>query len=334
MTRLTRAGLARAIIVFGLLLALPFVLNEHWIVNIGFLTLMFAVVAVSFNIIAGYAGYIWLGSVAFFGFGAYALAIPFQNQTLSSGWPPFMALPLVGLAAAGLSIPVALVLLRVRAATFAVVSLAVLLVCNLLAINLRTITNGSSGIGMPVPPFDSSTYERPFYLAMLVVLTVTMLLSWLIYTGKFGLMLFAVRGDEDRARGLGVRTTLVKVIAFAICCGLTAMAGGLWAYYQTFIYPRFAFDPNTMFAAVLMTYLGGKGTLWGPFLGAMIVAPTQLYLAYTLGSGELYLVGYAAVFLVVMLFLPRGILPSLRDLWLKRLGRRAPAPQAVGVVRS
>jgi branched-chain amino acid transport system permease protein len=102
------------------------------------------------------------------------------------------------------------------------------------------------------------------------------------------------------------------------------MAGGVWAYYIGFIYPQFAFDPLITIGMVLMAYLGGKGTIWGPALGAFILVPTQQYLAYRLGASELYLVGYASVFLVVMLLLPRGIIPSLADLRAAR--RNLPRP--------
>jgi branched-chain amino acid transport system permease protein len=135
-----------------------------------------------------------------------------------------------------------------------------------------------------------------------------------VATGKLGLMLFTIRDDEDRARGLGVHVTYAKLVAFAMSAGLTAMAGGIWAYYIGFIYPQFAVDPLVTVGAVLMAFLGGRGTIWGPTLGALILVPAQQYLAFSEGASELYLVAYAAIFLVVMLVLPRGILPSLRDI--------------------
>ena len=100
---------------------------------------------------------------------------------------------------------------------------------------------------------------------------------------NLGLMLFAIRDDEDRARGLGVHTTAVKVAAFATSAGLVAMAGGVWAYYIGFIYPQFAVDPLITIGMVLMAYLGGKGTLWAR-RSAPSSAPTQQYLAYRLGQ--------------------------------------------------
>src|SRR5206468_5051775 len=114
-------------------------------------------------------------------------------------------------------------------------------------------------------------------------------------------------------RGVGVHVTTVKLVAFAVSVGLTAMIGGVWAYYVSFIYPQFAVDPLITIGMVLMAYLGGRGTVWGPVLGAFIVAPAQQVLAYEFGASRLYLIGYAALFLVIMLLLPRGILPTLAD---------------------
>ncbi len=183
-----------------------------------------------------------------------------------------------------------------------------------LAFNLRSLTNGSQGLAHPDPELPGrDATSVPFYYAMLGVLALSMLASWFVRGSKLGLALFSIRDDEDRARGLGVQTELAKLSSFALSAGLVAMVGGVWAYYISFIYPQFAVDPLVTIGMVLMVYLGGRGTIWGPVLGAFILVPAQQYLAYRLGASELYLVGYSAVFLVVMLLLPRGILPSLRD---------------------
>ncbi len=222
-------------------------------------------------------------------------------------------MPLVGIGAALVAVPVGWVALRTRAATFAIVTITLLFVVQQLAFNLRSLTGGSQGITLPQPSFPVSTFEQPFYYAMLGVLALSMLISWTVRDTKLGLALLAIRDDEDRARGLGVQTTFAKLVAFSLSSGLVAMAGGVWAYYIAFIYPQFAVDPLVTIGMVLMVYLGGKGTLWGPVLGAFILVPAQQYLAYRLGASDLYLVGYSAVFLVVMLLLPQGILPSLSD---------------------
>lgn len=313
MSRIRPAGLARAAVVFGALAALPFVVSANWIMNMAIFTLMFAGLATAWNLLGGYSGYLSLGHVAFFGVGAYAVGIMFQHGGIGSGYTPFLVLPLVGIGAGIVALPIAWVAFRTRAATFAIVTLTLLFVVQQLAFNLRWLTNGSQGIGIAVPPFPAATYERPFYFAMLALFSLSVLCCWYVRGSKLGLMLFAIRDDEDRARGVGVRTNAAKLLAFAFSVGLTAMIGGVWAYYLTFIYPQFAVDPLITIGAVLMVYLGGKGTLWGPALGAAILVPAQQYLAYRLGASELYLVGYAAVFLVVMVVLPRGIIPSVTD---------------------
>ncbi len=327
MSRFRPLGLAIAVVVFGALVAFPFLVPANWIVNIAVFTLMYAGLATAWNLLGGYSGYVSLGHVAFFGIGAYAIAIAFQHGGIGNGYVPFLVLPLVGVGAALVSIPIAWVAFRTRGSTFAIVTLTFLFVVQQLAFNLHGLTNGSQGIGMAVPPFPVETYERPFYLAMLALFGVSMLGCWYVRSSKLGLMLFAIRDDEDRARGVGVRTEPAKLITFAISVGLTAMIGGVWAYYLTFIYPQFAIDPLITIGTVLMVYLGGKGTLWGPALGAAILVPAQQYLAYRLGASQLYLVGYASVFLVVMLVLPRGIIPSIGD----RIGRSR-ADRSSGVV--
>jgi len=310
--RLTPAGAIRAGVFLALPLAFAFVFPEHWLLNLGFFTLMYAGLAVAWNLMGGFSGYISLGHVAFFGIGAYTESILFNHLSIgTNGLRPFLALPAIGIGVGLASVPIARVALRTRALTFAVVTLTLLFVVQTLAFNLHGITNGSQGIAMPPPDF--SLYERPFYLAVLAILAFALLLAWHVRRDKLGLALLAVRDDEDRARGLGVRTTQAKVFTFAVSVGITAMIGGVWAYYLGYIYPQFAVDPLVMIGTILPVFLGGYGTIWGPVLGALILVPAQQYLAYRYGASELYLIGYAAVFLVIILVLPRGILPSIQD---------------------
>ncbi len=331
MSRLTRTGVLRAVVVFGALAAFPFVFPAQWIVNIAIFTLMYAGLATAWNLLGGFSGYLSLGHAAFFGVGAYAIAIAFTHIGIGgSGYKPFFALPLVGIVVALVSVPIAWVALRVRAATFAIVTLTLLFVVQQLAFNLHHLTHGSQGLALPPPPFDVSTFEQPFYFAMLGVFALAFFTCWWVKGSKLGLMLFSIRDDEDRARGVGVRVTGAKVIAFALSVGFTGMLGGVWAYYIQFIYPQFAVDPLITIGAVLMAFLGGKGTVWGPTVGAFILVPAQQYMAYKLGASELYLLGYASVFLLIMLFLPRGIIPSISDhLARRRSGRPDEPPGAV-----
>ena len=313
MTRATIAGLVRGGAFAAAGIAFPFVVHAAWVVNIGILTLMYAGLATAWNLFSGYSGYISLGQVAFFGLGAYSLGITFEHFGVGSGYNPFYALPIIGACVAFASLPIAWIALRTREMTFAIVTLTLLFVVQQLAFNLHSLTHGSSGLMLPSPNFDIANYDRPFYLAMLGVLLIALGLCWVILRSKLGLMLLAIREDEEKARGLGIRVTGAKLIAWWLSIFLTAMVGGVWAYYLTFIYPESSVDPLVMIGAVLMTFLGGRGTLWGPALGAFVLVPAQQYMIIHLGGSQLYLVGYAAVFMIVLLLLPRGIIPSLRD---------------------
>ena len=296
---------------FAALIALPFVFTAPWVQDLFFFTLMYAALASAWNIVGGYSGYISLGQAAFFGIGAYAIGIIFTHISIGDGYRPFYVLPLVGIGVAIVSVPMGWIAYRTRAATFAIVTITLLFLGQQLAFNLRSVTGGSQGIAIPTPNFPVASYNIPFYLAMLAVLALSMLVSWFVRGSKLGLALFAIRDDEERARGLGVQTSFAKLTSFALSAGLVAMAGGVWAYYLSFIYPQFAIDPLVTIGMVLMVYLGGRGTIWGPVIGAFILVPAQKYLAYRLGASDLYLVGYSSVFLVVILLMPRGILPSL-----------------------
>ncbi|TPK78130.1 branched-chain amino acid ABC transporter permease [Mesorhizobium sp. B2-4-17] len=322
---MNRVGLIFAIAFFGVLTLLPFGVGPQWILNLLIFTLMYGGLASAWNLLGGYAGYPSLGHAAFFGLGAYAIAIVFENG-VGNGYLPFLVLPLIGVGAALLSVPIGWIAMRTRADVFAIVTITLLFIAQTLAFNLRSITGGAQGKGVAVPSFPVETYNWPFYYAMLALLAVAMGASLYFSRSKIGLSLSAVRADEDKAHGVGVRVTGVKLIAFGVSVGITAMIGGMWAYYVGFIYPQFAVDPLITIGMVLMTFLGGRATLWGPVIGAFILVPAQQYFAYQFGASQFYLLAYAAIFLIIMLLLPRGILPTITDRLRNRRKRQAGQP--------
>ena len=163
MRRVDPAGLARGVGFTAAVLAFPFLFTAPWLVNIAIFTVMYAALATAWNILGGFSGYLSLGHAAFFGIGAYAEAIVFTHIGIGGGYRPFVVLPLVGLGVAVAAIPIAIVVLRVRGATFAIVTISMLFIVQQLAFNLHSLTNGAQGMSMPLPPFPVATYERPFY---------------------------------------------------------------------------------------------------------------------------------------------------------------------------
>jgi branched-chain amino acid transport system permease protein len=312
-----------------LVVTLPMVGLQHWFLNLLVFVLMYATMSSAWNLVGGFAGYPSLGHAGFFGIGAYTIALIFKGHVLTSGYEPFLLLPVVGLVGALIGWPIALVSMRTRADVFAIVTITFLFVVQTLAFNLHGLTGGSQGASLPIAPFHAATFELPFYYVMAALLVLTMGLTFATMRSKVGLSLLSIRADEDKARGVGVRTTGVKVLAFSVSVGITAMVGAVWAYYQSFIYPQFAIDPLVTIAIVLMTFLGGRGTLWGPVLGAVILESGQQLLTYQLGAVQLYLIVYALLFLVIILLLPRGILPTIEDrLRMRRRRRRADSSAA------
>ncbi|MEP6843230.1 MAG: branched-chain amino acid ABC transporter permease [Pseudolysinimonas sp.] len=317
---LSRIGLLRTGIFFAVLIILPLVGAPGFLLNTLIFTVMYAALASSWNLVGGYAGYPSLGHVAFFGIGAYAVGIAFSKDVYG-GFVPFFVLPLVGIAVGLLAVPIGWLSMRTRSDVFAIVTITLLFIAQTLAFNLKGLTGGAQGTSVAPPPFPVDTFDWPFYFAMVIMLAIAMAISLYFRRSKIGLSLATVRADEDKAHGVGVRVTAVKLIAFGVSAGLVAMVGGVWAYYVGFIYPQFAVDPLITIGMVLMAFLGGRGTIWGPVLGAFILVPAQEFFAQALGASQLYLFAYAAVFLVIILFLPRGILPSISQ----RLNRRKAA---------
>jgi branched-chain amino acid transport system permease protein len=308
----------------GLLLLLvivivfPLVFPNPAVTTIAIFTLIFAAAATGWNIFSGYTGYISLGHAAYFGLGGYALAIMCQDWKIPGGYLPFLFVPVAGLVAALFGVPLGWIALRVRRHTFVVITIAIFFILQLLAYNLRALTNGSTGLSLPIPlDWSGDFFNFPFYYAALVVLLAAIAISWWVRNSKYGLGLLAIRDDEDRALGLGVSTVSSKLVAFVISAFIVGMVGAIWAYFIESIYPPSGFDAIFDLSVVLMAYLGGLGTLSGPILGAFILEPAQQYFTLQYGENGYYLIIYGALFLVIMLLLPRGIIPTLNERWVK-----------------
>lgn len=328
---------ARALGVLGLVAAaavFPQVITAPTDVTIAFNTLIFATMATAWNILGGYTGYISLGHAAFFGIGAYALGLVSQHYHVPGGYEPFFLLPVAGLIAAALAVPLGIITLRTRRHVFVVLTIAMLFIGQLIATNLRDLTGGSSGLALPTPPWMGESFNIPFYYAAFAVLVVTILASWCIRRSKFGLALLAIRDDEDRALGLGVNAAVYKLVCFVLSAFFIAMAGATWAYFQSYIYPQFVFDPLFDIAMVLMAFAGGLGTLAGPVLGALLIEPAHEYLAVKQSEPGLYLVLYGALFLVIILLLPQGIVPTVRSWAVRWRARRSGRTAESGVSKS
>jgi branched-chain amino acid transport system permease protein len=322
----TPVKLGALAVVIVLALLLPVFASDPATTNIAVFVAMYVGLATAWNIMGGYTGYISLGHAAFFGFGAYALGLILAHLGIAGGYEPFLFVPVAGVLTAVLAVGIGWVALRTRAATFVIVTIAMMFMVQLLAENLVKLTGGGAGLSFPVPPWTGDFYNNPFYYAMLLMALVALGISWWIRRSKFGLGLLAIRDDEDKALAVGVPAHAYKLIAFIVSAALVGMIGAIYGYYVTYIYPQFAVDPLIGLSMVLMAFFGGLGTLWGPVIGAVILEYIQLNFAYNFGASQLYLVFYAAVFLVVIRLMPRGIVPSVSGLIARLRSRQAVGP--------
>jgi ABC-type branched-subunit amino acid transport system permease subunit len=297
-------------------IAFPQVFSGPAITSVAILTLLYATATTAWNIFSGYTGYIALGHAAYFGVGSYAMALMCQDWNIPGGYIPFLLLPLTGLIAAGFAVPLGWISLRTRRHTFVVITIAIFFIMQLMAFNLRTITKGSAGLSLPIPTdWGGTFFNLPFYYVALVMLLLALGVSWWIRNSKYGLGLLAIRDDEDRALGLGVRTGASKLVAFVISAFFIGMVGALHAYFVESIFPAFAFDPLFDVAVALMGFLGGMGTLSGPILGAFILEPTQQYFTIQFSENGYYLIIYGVLFLAIIILLPEGIVPTVWKKW-------------------
>lgn len=320
----------------------PFIFSNPAQTTVAFFTLVFAASGTAWNVFSGYTGYIALGHAVFFGLGAYTLALAAQRWSIPGGFGLFALVPVAGLVAAVFAVPLGIIALRTRRHTFVVITIAFLFIFQLLAYNLRGLTGGSAGLEYPMPTWSGDVFNLPFYYVMVVILLLAVGTSWFVRHSKYGLELLAIRDDEERALGLGVRTGLLKLSAFTLSGFFVGMCGAVWGYFIGSIYPNTGFDANFDVVVALMAFLGGLGTIIGPLLGALIIIPMQQYLGIYLASLAnqnsgipllnnavgLYLVLYGALFIVVILLLPQGIVPALAQLIHSRFGARDTTPVA------
>jgi branched-chain amino acid transport system permease protein len=301
-------------------LAFPQVFPSPVVTNYAVYALIFVAVVSAWNMFSGFSGYISLGQAVFFGSGAYAVGIAAKDWHIT-GTGVFALLPLAAAVGAVIAVPFGLVALRVRRHTFIVVTIAVFFIFQLMAFNLNSFTGGTIGMSAPFLPWSPTTFNDRFYYITLACAVGAVVVAVLIRRSRSGLQLRAIRDDEDRARGLGVRAMRVKLTVFVLSAAITGLVGGVWFLYLTQVLPQSGFDPLFDLSLVLMAFLGGLGTISGPIIGALIIEPGQLYLTIKYTNGYLSEILLGALFLVIVLFVPRGIVPTAGE-QLRRLRSR------------
>jgi len=275
---------------------------------------MLAIQASSWNIISGYAGYISLGHSMFLGLGSYTVAI----GALRWGVNPLWLMPLGGATAVLVALLIGSVVLRTRGHAFVIITIAMLLAAQILAVNFKGLTQGSDGITLELPFWNRDYQNIPFYYLFLCLLVLTVLFSAWIRRTKFGTGLIAIREDEGKAASIGVNTTRFKIVGYAASAFFIGLSGGAYAYYLTFLNPIGSFAILGSVVIVLAALTGGKGTLYGPVVGAFIVQLASEAATVYGGGSQTRVLLFGLALVAVVLFMPAGLLPTVQARWRKR----------------
>ena len=269
---------------------------------------LYVIMASSWNIIGGYAGYISLGHNVFFAFGAYLAGMAFVFFRIS----PFLTAPLAGLLAMGGGLLFGLIALRTRGSTFIISTIALVLLMSELLDNWP-LTGGTNGLPMSMITLEGQFAKIPSYYYMLALMVLTLICSYLIEHSKFGLGLRAISQDEIKAEVAGIPTRFYKILAFGISGLFIGSAGAIWGYYLTYLRPSIFLTVSLATTIVLMAILGGKGSIAGPVIGAVLMIATNELIVAKLGATELNVVITGLILIFVLLFFPEGIVGSLRS---------------------
>lgn len=297
---------------------------SQYLLSIGVITLLYAYLALSWNVLGGIAGQLSLGHAAYFGIGAYTSTWLFVNLGLSP-WIGMWGGALLAIVAA---VIVGISCLHLRGAYFALATIATSMVLKTLVDNADQLLGGPRGMEVTLlrdaPWYFQHTRKEFYYVIALVFAAVALYVNHRILRSRFGYYLAAVRNDQEAALALGVPTTRYKLWAAMISAGMTALGGTFYAQFVLYISPDKVFGANLSVVIAVVCIIGGRGTLWGPVLGALLLLPGE-ELARTLTGG---LVGmdmmlYGLLLMIVIYYEPQGLMAMLR-----RLRRRGPAPAA------
>jgi len=293
-TKLALAGIGIA-----LLASVPW-WGSAVVVQFGINVLILATLAQSWNIIGGYTGYPSFGNSVFYGLGGYGVAIAMVQYGL-----PFPAGLAIGISlAVGFAILLGLPVLRLRGHYFAIATLGLAEVMTAIVSNLE-IAGRNVGLILPLVKGDALFFE----LSLILLVVTTLAVMW-ISRSRFGFGLIAIRENEQAAAVMGVNTTLYKILAFALCSIFAAGAGGIHAYWITYLDPGSAFDVALNVKMIIMAVFGGPGTIFGPVLGAFVLSAISEILAAKVTS--LASIFFGIVIVAAIVFMPRGFADLVR----------------------
>jgi branched-chain amino acid transport system permease protein len=311
--------LALALLVVIALGIYPLVGSNRFFLHLAIMVLLYALLGMSWNLLGGYTGQISFGHAAFFGTGAYTSTI----LLLRYGISPWVGMLVGAVLAVLLSLPLGWLTFRLRGPYFALATLAFAEVVRVIVYNWDSLTGGGDGLNILA---NLGGIVR-FYYIILALTIAGFLVMRACVQSRWGYFLNAIREDEDAAEALGVPATRMKVIVLAISAFFVALGGSFFASYQLYINPDLVYESQISVQMIVVTVVGGIGTLEGPVVGALVIVPLSEYFRGLSPVANPLIYGLFIV--IFMLFLPEGIVSRVRHLFARQAA--VPAEESKGV---
>jgi branched-chain amino acid transport system permease protein len=307
-------------VVIAALIAVPFVITNEFYLNLASQILIYALLAVSLNLLLGYGGMVSLGHASFVGLASYAAVL-----LLNAGFGQLFSALLAIVFSTACGALFGLLALRASGIGFLMITLALGQIVWGIAYRANTITEGDNGLRFAARPqplgFDISGAPN-FYWFTLIICAIALFFIWRLTRSPFGAALQGARDQPRRMRMLGHNVWLIQWIAFVLASFWGSVAGLLYVYYNLFISPH-AISLQQSAEVLLMAILGGASTLTGPIVGAVIITLVKNAVSTYIERWNSLL---GAIFVIVIMFMPFGIVPGLRQLWAR--WRPAGKPEA------
>ncbi len=297
-------------LILAVLLVFPvlqFVGNYNYAIHLALYTLMYVTMASGWNILGGFTGYISLGHSVFFAVGGYFAGMVLARYGIST----LIMAPVAGLLAAALGYMIGLITLRVRGPSFIISSIALVMICRILFEKWQFV-GGAAGLSLPTNGLPVEWAKLPYYYAFLAMAAFGVWASYRIKHSKFGLGLRAISKDEIKAESAGIDTRFYKVLAFGISAFFFGIAGAVWGEYLTYVRPNI-FVHILYFSVwpALMCILGGKSTIAGPVIGAILIVAFNEFFVATLGASAINILATGLIMALTLMFFPLGLVGTL-----------------------
>lgn len=309
---------------FAVALLIPLTSRNLYVQDALILVLLWASLGSAWNIASGYAGQLSLGHAAFFGLGAYSSTLLKHHLDIS----PWIGMLVGGVLVVFVSGFVAYAATRLRGPYFALVTVALAAVLQIIAARWQSVTGGNEGLPIAFRPgFENFIFAGKLSWTLIILAYLVCIYAFAVWLSKSrtGFQLIGMREDEQAAEALGVNSRRLKVLTIAVSAFLTALGGSFYAQYVGFVDPAyvFSFDLSVKFALVCI--IGGMGTPLGPILGAILITVLEMYLRAHWGGERsgLYLIVYGTLLVIVVRFMPEGLVVGVPRLFRQPRRHRA-----------